>query len=99
MDTGAKFYDSTNMDNPDIAQLVYRLKFSPSGTSPEHIRQLARRNGGPFCSLISADQPGYNSVARRSLIYNPVSFDGPPANLPCGLLLLLFLTPLTVAPR
>jgi ribose transport system substrate-binding protein len=23
VDTGAKFYDSTNMDNPDIAQLVY----------------------------------------------------------------------------
>ena len=23
IDTGAKFYDSTNIDNPDIAQLVY----------------------------------------------------------------------------
>jgi ribose transport system substrate-binding protein len=23
VDTGAKFYDSTNMDQPDIAQLVY----------------------------------------------------------------------------
>ena len=23
VDTGAKFYDSTNMDQPDIAQLLY----------------------------------------------------------------------------